>query len=82
MNRLTGLEVTDIFHTCLICIVFMSASLVTSAAPEGFAVQVNVEPTNRPELRNKRALPYEAIGPRSSRTPVRANSHAALCLYR
>jgi 2-dehydropantoate 2-reductase len=39
-------------------------------------------PTNRPVLRNKRALPYEAIGPRSSHTPVRANSHAALCLCR
>jgi hypothetical protein len=25
-------------------------------------------PTNRPVLRNKRALPYEAIGPRSSHT--------------
>lgn len=34
MNRLTGLEVTDTFHTCLICIVFMSASLVTSAQTE------------------------------------------------
>jgi 2-dehydropantoate 2-reductase len=39
-------------------------------------------PTNRRELRNKRALPYEATGPRSSHSPVRANSHAALCLCR